>query len=76
LKKTLTNVVADCLSRSTDINVLVEEMDPLDWRTMNDEQSVDPVTMNLANSNDHSLDLKYITIPGTQKQLLGDVSQG
>jgi len=28
------NVVADCLSRSIDIIVLFEEMNPLDWRAM------------------------------------------
>ena len=37
---------------------------------------MDAEILNLACSDDHSLDLKYVTIPGTEKQLLGDTSQG
>ena len=37
---------------------------------------MDPKTLNLACSDDHSLDLKCVSIPGTEKQLLEDISQG
>ena len=70
------NVGADCLSRSNDLNALFEWMDPLDFEAMSEAQKVDAEILNLACSDDHSLDLKYVTIPGTEKQLLGDTLQG
>ena len=70
------NVVADCLSRSNDLNALFEGMDPFDFEAMSEAQKVDPEIFNLACSDDHSLDLKYVTIPGTEEQLLGDTLQG
>ena len=51
-------------------------MDPLDSEAMSEAQKVDPEILNLVCSDDHSLDLKYVTIPGTEKQLLGDISLG
>ena len=70
------NVVADCLSRSNNLNVFFERMDPLDFEAMSEAQKVDAEILNLACSDDHSLDLKYLTIPGTEKQLLGDTLLG
>ena len=51
-------------------------MDLLDVEAMSEAQKVDPETLNLARSDDHFLDLKYVTIPGTEKQLMVDTSQG
>jgi len=70
------NVVADCLSRSSDVNALFEEMKPLDFNAMSDEQLVDPDILDLVKSDKHSLSLEYANLPGTSKLLLGDVSQG
>ena len=70
------NVVADCLSRSNDLNALFEGMDPYDFEAMSEAQKVDSEILNLACSDDCSLDLKYVTIPGTEKQLLGGTSLG
>ena len=69
------NVVADCLKCSNDLNALFVEMDLLNFEAMSKAQKVDPKNLNLTVLDDHSLDLKYVTIPGTEKQLLGDISQ-
>ena len=52
------NVVADCLSRLNDLNVFFERMDPLDFEAMSEAQKVDAEILNMACSDDHSLDLK------------------
>ena len=43
-------------------------MDPFDFEAMSEAQKVDAEILNSACSDDHSLDLKYVTIPGTEKQ--------
>ena len=69
------NVVANCLSRSTDINVLFEELRPLDFGTMRDEQAVDSKICNLVKTDTHFLQLSYVQISRTNKRLLDKVSQ-
>jgi len=43
------NVVADFLSRSSDVNALLEEIKPLDFNAMSDEQLVDSNILTLSN---------------------------
>ena len=40
---------------------------------MSDEQAVDSEICNLMKSDTHSLQLRYVQVLGTNKQLLGDV---
>ena len=54
-------MVADCSSCYNDLNALFEEMDALDFEAMSKAQKVDPKTLNLACSNDHSLDFNDFT---------------
>ena len=66
------SVVADCLSRFTDFNhrynVVFEELRPLDFGEINDEQAVDSEIYSLVRSDTNSMQLSYVQEPETNKR--------
>ena len=69
------NVVADCLSRPPDLNVLCNEVQTVDFAAMSRAQQTDDSIITLLRI-DHSLKIVRESVPGCDQPLLGDISLG
>ena len=68
------NVVADCLSRPSDLNALWHEVQAVDFAAMSRAQQIDDSIITLLRT-DHSLKIVRESVPGYDQPLLGDISK-
>ena len=67
------NVVADCLNRPPDLNILCNEFQTVDFAAMSRAQQTDDSIITLLRTN-HSLKIVRESVTGCNQPLLGDVS--